>query len=520
MVHISEKTLESKRAKSTIPCYALLVRTRFAPSPTGFLHVGGLRTALYSYLLARQSKGQFLLRIEDTDQERSVAGASENILKTLRWAGMQPDEGVMMEGDAIVQKGPHGPYVQSERQAQNLYRKYADELVAKGHAYHCFCTSARLEEMRKAQEAHKQAPMYDRACLKLTKEEVERRVATGEPHVIRLKVPHERTIVFSDEIREKVQFLGHTIDDQVLLKSDGFPTYHLAHVVDDHLMEIDLVVRGEEWLSSLPKHLLLFEFLGWQPPKYAHVPLLLNADRTKLSKRQNAVAAEDYIAKGYLPEALLNFLAMLGWNPGSTKELFSMNELVDSFSLLRVQKAGAVFDTTKLDWLQGQWMRSLAPSDFAARILPLVTAAFPDAAKDKAFGAKAALIQERITFFAEAPAMLCYFYEEPKPTLELLANEKQKITPDLLPRALEKIETILHSTPEKEWNEERLLAGFKEATQDKTWKLGQLLWPLRAALTGKPFSPGAVEVTCALAREHGAKVVFDRIARARAALHP
>jgi nondiscriminating glutamyl-tRNA synthetase len=437
------------------------------------------------------------------------------MLQSLAWAGIHPDEGVMVKDGLIAQKGSYGPYIQSERQAQGLYKKYADELLQKGYAYRCFCTSERLAEMRAAQEARKQAPMYDRACLKLTPEEVERRVAAGEPHVIRMKIPHERTIAFDDNIRGTVSFQGHTVDDQVLLKSDGFPTYHLAHVVDDHLMEIDLVLRGEEWLSSLPKHLLLFEQLGWKPPQYAHAPLLLNKDRTKLSKRQNAVAVEDYIAKGYLPETMVNFLALLGWNPGTTQEMFSMEELVEAFSLERVQKAGAVFDTEKLDWLQGQWIRKISLGEFSDRIRPIVAEKFPAAMKDKRFDEKTALIRERITFFAEAPAMLRFFYEAPTPSKELLANAKQKVTPELLPRALEAVEKILRNVPEKEWKEETLLGAFKADVAKGEWKLGQLLWPLRVALTGEPYSPGAIEVACALAREGGVGEVFLRLERAK-----
>lgn len=488
------------------------MRTRFAPSPTGTLHVGGLRTALYSFLLARQTGGQFLLRIEDTDQAREVKGATENILHTLHWAGLEPDEGVLLEGGKVVQRGTAGPYVQSERVARGLYKSAVDTLVQAGHAYPCFCTPERLEEMRKQQEARKQAPMYDRTCLRLTPEEVQRRVQAGEPHVIRLRIPHERLITFHDEIRGDMRFQGHTVDDQVLLKSDGFPTYHLAHVVDDHAMNIDLVLRGEEWLSSLPKHLLLFEFLGWTPPKYAHVPLLLNKDRSKLSKRQNAVAAEEYIAKGYLPETLLNFLALLGWNPGTTQERFTMEELKNAFSLERVQKAGAVFDTEKLEWLQGQWMRSIPPAAFCDRILPLVVARFPAAGTDPHFQRKALLIQDRITFFAEVPSMLDFFYTEPAVTLSLLANEKQKVTAEQLPNILAAIESTLESISEKDWTEERLLAAFKEQVGKGAWKLGQLLWPLRASLTGKPFSPGATEVAAVLGREETLRRVRAAIA--------
>jgi glutamyl-tRNA synthetase len=475
------------------------MRTRFPPSPTGFLHIGGLRTALYSYLLAKQTKGEFLLRIEDTDQARSVPGAVENILESLEWAHIPPDEGVMLEKGVIVQKGTHGPYFQSER--LEIYKKYADELITNGHAYHCFCTSQRLEEMRKGQEARKQAPMYDRTCAKLSPDDIAQKLKEGIPHVIRMKIPHEKTITFHDDIRGLMSFQGHTVDDQVLLKSDGFPTYHLAHVVDDHLMEIDLVLRGEEWLSSLPKHLLLFEYLGWAPPRYAHVSLLLNKDRTKLSKRQSAVSVGEYITKGYLPEALLNFIALLGWNPGTTQELFTMDELITQFSLDRVQKAGAVFDTEKLDWLQGQWIRKIPKEDFTKRIQRIVSEKFPEALSDKNFAEKAALIQERITFFPEAAEMLKFFYAEPAASIELMANPKQKVAAEDLPQILETLTQILESIPEKEWNVARLEQDLRAEVGKGKWKLGQLLWPLRAALTGLPFSPGAFEVAAVLGKE-------------------
>lgn len=474
------------------------MRTRFPPSPTGFLHVGSLRTALYNHLLAQQTKGTFLIRIEDTDQARSVPGAVENFLHSLAWAGIVPDEGVVLDHGVIAEKGTRGPYFQSKR--LEIYKKYADELVAKGHAYPCFCTSQRLDEMRKAQEARKQAPMYDRLCCNLSAEEISAKLAEGLPHVIRLKVPHERMITFNDEIRGDMKFLGHTVDDQVLLKSDGFPTYHLAHVVDDHLMECDIVIRGEEWLSSLPKHIMLFEFLGWTPPKYAHVPLLLGKDRKKLSKRDGDVAVEQYIQKGYLPEAMVNFLALLGWNPGTTQEMFSMDELIEQFSMDRIQKAGAIFDLEKLDWLQGQWMRKMPLPEFAKRIRPLVADTSPAAASDDDFENKAKLIQERITFFHEAPEMLSFFYREPHASTELLANEKQKIQPDQLPKIFAVLEKILGDIADKDWNEATLFSTVKAAGEKEGLKLGQLMWPLRAALTGLPYSPGATEVAAALGK--------------------
>lgn len=475
------------------------MRTRFAPSPTGSLHVGGLRTALFSWLIAKQTEGKFLLRIEDTDQAREVAGAVDVILRGLQWAGLDPEEGVVMVKGNATQQGAHGPYKQSERLA--LYRPYVDQLIKDGHAYPCFCSPERLEQMRNDQQLRKQAPMYDRQCCNLSEDEVKRRIKAGENHVIRMRIPREQTITFNDDIRGDLSFQGHTIDDQVLLKSDGFPTYHLAHVVDDHLMEIDMVIRGEEWLSSLPKHLLLFRWLGWTPPRYAHVPLLLNKDKSKLSKRQNAVSVEEYMEKGYLPEAMLNFLAMLGWNSGTTQELFTLQELIQQFTIDRVQKAGAIFDTEKLDWLQGQWMRKLTTEEFVKRIKSQVEKSYPEAAGDRAFSKKAALIQERITFFHEAPDMLGFFYREPVVAIDLLASKKQKITEEDLPTYLTVLEEVLTAIPEKEWAEERILADVKTAITEKNLKLGQLLWPLRAALTGREYSPGAVEVAALLGKE-------------------
>lgn len=469
------------------------MRTRFAPSPTGFLHVGALRTALFAWLVAKQSKGTFTLRIEDTDQAREVPGATENIIRTLTLAGIPPDEGVMLTASGeLTEKGDYGPYHQSKRLA--MYRTHIDELLNNGSAYHCFCTSERLDDMRKKQQERKQAPMYDRHCADLPKDEAAKRVAAGEKHVIRMKVPHDQTVVYDDAIYGTLSFKGHTIDDQVLLKSDGFPTYHLAHVVDDHFMKTDLVIRGEEWLSSLPKHLILFKAFGWETPKYAHVPLLLNRDRTKLSKRQNDVAAEDYLKKGYLPEALLNFLAMLGWNPGTEQEIFSVAELVQAFSLERVQKSGAIFDLEKLDWLQGQWMRKIPLKEFADRILPIVAEKFPDATHDKKFLEKAALIQERITFFPEAPEMLGYFYEFPKPTMLLVASPKQKIEPHQVSAILDFLTKKLSTVSDTGWNRESIVSAIETSLPESGFKKGQVLWPLRAMLTGREYSPGAYEV--------------------------
>ena len=495
------------------------MRTRFAPSPTGFLHVGGLRTALMSYLLAKQTGGIFLLRIEDTDQAREVPGAVENILKALHWAGLEPTEGVLLDKDVAIERGAYGPYRQSQRLA--LYKKYAEQLLKDGSAYIAFDTVEELEQMRKDEQAHgNPSPAYNarvrmrmKNALTLPAAEVEQRLAAGEPYVVRMKVPEKlegkREVTFADDIRGDVTFQLGTIEDQIILKSDGFPTYHLAHVVDDHLMEIDLVIRGEEWLPSLPKHILLFSMLGWQPPRYAHVPLLLNKDKTKLSKRQNAVSVEDYIEKGYLPEVLINFLALLGWNPGTTQEMFSLQELTEAFSLDRVQKAGAIFDLEKLDWLQGQWIRKIPAKEFADRIRPLVEKAHPAAENDTSFERKAALIQERITFFKEAPDMLGFFYARPAVSKELLANKKQKVTPEALPTYLALLEDLLTTIPEEDFNEERILADVKTLIEEHELKLGQLLWPLRALLTGREYSPGALEVAAVLGKAETAARVQE-----------
>jgi glutamyl-tRNA synthetase len=497
------------------------VRTRFAPSPTGYLHVGSLRTALYAWLLAKQTKGEFLVRVEDTDKAREVPGSIEQMLNALKWAGIMPDEGVVLDNGVLAQRGNYGPYVQSERLER--YKAAADKLLAQGDAYYAFDTKEDLDAMRaREQAAGNPAPKYDasvrmrmRNSLTLPKEETEKLLANGTDYVIRLKMPEGETLAWDDAIRGNVSFHSRDVDDQVLLKGDGFPTYHLAHVVDDHEMKIDLVLRGEEWLSSTPKHLVLFEKLGYPVPQYAHVPLLLNSDRSKLSKRQGDVSVDEYSSKGYLPEALVNFVAFLGWNPGTTQEIFSLQELVESFSLERVQKGGAVFDLQKLDWLQGQWMRQLPEDEFAKRALNACEGKVSAAASDKNFLKKALLIRERITFFTEAPDMLGFFYERPTPDIGLMANPKQKVDAKDLPRYLGLLESILDLIPEDHWNDQRILADVKATVEKDGLKLGQLLWPLRAALTGRPFSPGAVEVAAVLGKAETMERVRVAIAAAK-----
>jgi len=326
------------------------VRVRFAPSPTGYLHVGGLRTALFNYLFARKHGGAFILRIEDTDQKRSIPGALEDLITTLTRTGLQHDEGPDIGGD-------YGPYIQSQR--IDIYKEYTQKLLVSGKAYYCFCDEERVARIREEQRKRKRPPMYDGRCRDLSEGEVADNLARGLPCVIRLRYPKEGKTVFDDIVRDRVAIDNSIVDDQILIKSDGFPTYHFASVVDDHLMKITHVIRGEEWLSSVPKHIFLYESFGWEPPVWVHLPLLLNSDRSKLSKRQGDVSVESYLEKGYLTEVLLNFIALLGWHSADNREIYSLGELEEVFSLERINKAGAVFDLEKLNWMGGTYIRQM-----------------------------------------------------------------------------------------------------------------------------------------------------------------
>lgn len=337
------------------------VRVRFAPSPTGYLHIGGLRTALYDFLFARHSKGTFILRIEDTDRSRYVEGAVENLIDSLKLLGIDIDEGPGVGGD-------FGPYVQSER--LEIYHREAARLLQSGHAYRCFCSSEILTQMREDQQHRGEFVKYDRRCLALSEAEIRAKLASQEPYVLRLKMPDNHVFSFDDLIRGNVEMDSAQSDDQVLVKSDGFPTYHLAAVVDDHYMQISHIIRGEEWLSSTPKHIWLYECLGWQIPQLVHLPLILNPDRSKLSKRMNDVSVESYLQKGYLKEALLNFVALLGWHGPDDRETYSLKELCEEFTLERVSKSGAVFDLAKLDWMNAWYLRNLPLDQVVDRSLP------------------------------------------------------------------------------------------------------------------------------------------------------
>lgn len=382
------------------------VRTRFAPSPTGFLHVGGLRTALYSFLFAKKNDGQFILRIEDTDQSRQVETAVENLISTLNWANLTYDEGPEKEG-------AFGPYIQSQRLP--IYQKHAKQLIEQDHAYYCFCSAERLEQVRQRKIAAKLPPAYDRQCRNLDPKITAERIANGEKFVIRMKVPLEGESTFTDLIRGVVNINYKNIDDQVLLKSDGFPTYHLAVVIDDHYMQISHVIRGEEWLSSTPKHLLLYAYFTWQAPQFAHIPLLLNPDKSKLSKRQGDVAVEDYIKKGFTQEALVNFIALLGWNPGTTREIFSLEDLIQEFSLDRVGKSGAIFNIEKLSWINHKWLTSYDPEKLLPLVLPYIAKNYPQVAAldTECLHNLIKLIQKDLITLSDCTRLLAFYFEKP-----------------------------------------------------------------------------------------------------------
>lgn len=461
------------------------MRVRFAPSPTGYLHVGGLRTALYDYLIAKKNKGEFLLRIEDTDQTRFVEGAVENIIRTLQLTGINYDEGPFKEKEV-------GPYVQSQR--LEIYRQYAEELVKNKHAYYCFCSKERLDNLRQTQQAAKQTPRYDKHCLQLSEEEVRTKIAAGEPYVIRLNVPLTGQVNFTDLVRSEIVVNLSEIDDQVLLKSDGFPTYHLAVVVDDHLMKITHVIRGEEWLISTPKHILLYRALNWETPVYAHLPLLLNPDKSKLSKRQADVAVEDYLKKGYLPEAIVNFVALLGWNAGNDQEFFTLEELVENFSLERVNKAGAVFDLAKLDWMNAHYLRTINIERLATLANPFfVEQGYKLDDKEK-FLRLLEVSRNRVTTLAELPNYATMFYAIPKieDEKQLSAEQAQKVLSGFAELVTEK---------EGKITDEELNSLMKKLEV----KGKNFYFPLMLALLGQTKGPELTNIVYVLGKEETLK---------------
>lgn len=521
-----------------------MVRTRFAPSPTGYLHIGGLRTALYNYLFAKKQQGTFVLRIEDTDQKRFIEGATEHLIETLKKVGLDYDEGTDKEGSC-------GPYIQSQR--TEIYRKYCQELVDKHAAYHCFCTPERLEEMRTIQAQQKKAPMYDRACLNLTPEQIDQKKTEGIPFVIRQLIPHNEKISFNDLIRGDVNFDTATIDDQVLMKSDNFPTYHLANVIDDHLMEITHVIRGEEWLPSTPKHLLLYRAFGWAPPNFAHIPLLLNKDKSKLSKRQGDVSVESYLEKGYSPEAILNFIALLGWHPGdgAEEEIFTLEDLIEKFSLERVHKAGAIFDLEKLNWFNFHWAKTKhfdLLEDLAEQLDPAFQMEtnqkgekvfkFTDQSKANEFSLKrgelllqkceknipSPFLQKRNLLLKalvtveekvlknpmDVTDQISFYFDQKPLNKDMIFNPKMKVTEEVGKQALSESLSALTILPAEKLDSTDIICRELIGLAEKLGlKNGQLLWPLRVALTHEQFSPGVFELIWALGKEESIKRISE-----------
>jgi len=475
------------------------VRVRFAPSPTGFLHVGGLRTALFNFLFAKSKNGKFILRIEDTDRNRFVEGTVDNLISTLEWLGLEYDEGAM-------KKGKFGPYVQSKR--LDIYQHYAEDLIKHKKAYRCFCTSERIQKLREEKQKNKLQIKYDKHCLKLSAEEIKDKLTSGQPYVVRLNVEPDQIIQVDDVIRGHIEFDSNTIDDQILLKSDGFPTYHLANVVDDHLMKITHVVRGEEWLPSTPKHVLLYDYFNWEKPAFVHLPLLLNPDKSKLSKRQGDVAVEDYRKKGYLKEALINFVALLGWNAGDDKEFYSLEELIQNFSLERVNKSGAVFNIEKLNWLNGEHLRHKSNDEILLLLRDeLSRSKYAENSYSDDYLLKVIKsMKERVLFVHEFITKSFYFFEEPTEYDEKIINKRwESDTTEYLKLLVEKYLAL--DNPAKEDYETVLQITVKELNIGA----GKLIHPLRLALSGIGVGPGIYDLLYILGKEEVIKRINNAL---------
>lgn len=469
------------------------VRTRFAPSPTGRMHVGNLRTALYAYLIAKHEGGDFLLRIEDTDQERYVEGAVDIIYHTLAETGLIHDEGPDKDGGC-------GPYVQSERQAAGIYMKYAKELVEKGKAYYCFCDKERLESL-KQEVAGKEIIVYDKHCLHLSKEEVEANLAAGKPFVIRQNTPTEGTTRFVDEIYGVIEVPNAELDDMILIKSDGYPTYNFANVVDDHLMGITHVVRGNEYLSSAPKYNLLYEAFGWDVPVYVHCPLITNEEHKKLSKRSGHSSYEDLIDQGFLTEAVVNYVALLGWCPTDNREIFSLPELVEAFDYHHMSKSPAVFDINKLKWMNGEYIKAMDFDKFYERALPILKETIH---RDLDLKKIAEMVKTRIEVFPDIKDLVDFFEAVPEYDSSMYVHKKMKTTEESSLTVLQEILPVLES--QEDYSNDALYETLVAFAKEKGYKNGYVLWPIRTALSGKQMTPaGATEILEVLGKEESIK---------------
>ena len=461
-----------------------MFRTRFAPSPTGYMHIGNLRTALYAYLIAKKAGGKFILRIEDTDQSRNVPEAVAAIYRGLALAGISYDEGPDKDGG-------FGPYVQSERLP--IYKTYAQKLLASGHAYYCFCGK---EDKPALEASNERVEGYRDPCRNLTPQEVEARFAEGLVPVVRQRIPLEGISSFDDHVYGHIAIENKQLDDQVLLKSDGFPTYNFANVVDDYLMEISHVIRGQEYLSSTPKYNLLYEAFGWQYPEYIHLPHIIREDGAKMSKRKGDPSFEDLVRMGFLPQAIVNYVALLGWNPGDEREFFLMEDLIEAFDMDRINKANAAFSIEKLRWLNAEHIRSLSPEAFHQIALPF----YPEGLKGFDLAKISQLIQIRTEILTDIPRLVGFLAELPEYSAELFENQKSKSTLESSRVVLEKTLPLLEKL--ENWSNEGLFEVLKAFAQEQGFKVGTVMWPIRAALSGQETSPGgATELAALLGKE-------------------
>ena len=475
------------------------IRTRFAPSPTGRMHVGNLRTALYAYLITKHEGGDFILRIEDTDQERYVEGAVDIIYRTMEKTGLIHDEGPDKDGG-------YGPYVQSERQAQGIYMKYARQLVDQGDAYYCFCQKEELESMKRV-VAGKEISIYDKRCLKLSKEEVQRRLDAGEPHVIRFNMPTEGTTTFHDVIYGDITVNNEELEDLILIKSDGYPTYNFANVVDDHLMGITHVVRGNEYLSSSPKYNRIYEAFGWDIPVYVHCPLITDETHAKLSKRSGHSSYEDLLDQGFVSEAIVNYVALLGWCPQDNREIFSLPELVEAFDYHHMSKSPAVFDLGKLKWMNGEYIKAMDFDKFYERAEGYIRKVIT---KDYDLKKIAALVKSRIEIFPDIAEQIDFFEAVPEYDTAMYCHKKMKTNEENSLEVLKEVLPLLEA--QEDYSNDALFALLKKYVDEKGVKVGYVMWPIRTAVSGKQSTPGgATEIMEILGKEESVKRIKDGI---------
>ena len=477
------------------------IRTRFAPSPTGRMHVGNLRTALYAYLIAKHEDGDFLLRIEDTDQERYVEGAVDIIYRTLQNTGLIHDEGPDKDGGV-------GPYVQSERQASGIYLKYAKQLIDEGKAYYCFCDKERLESLTQVVDG-KEISVYDKHCLHLDREEIERNLAEGKPYVIRQNNPNEGTTTFHDEIYGDITVDNSELDDMILIKSDGYPTYNFANGIDDHLMGITHVVRGNEYLSSSPKYNRLYDAFGWEVPVYVHCPLITDEEHKKLSKRSGHSSYEDLIEQGFVSEAVVNFVALLGWSPEDNQEIMSLDELIKKFDYRHMSKSPAVFDFTKLKWMNGEYIKAMDFDEFYKKAEPYIKEVI---SKDLDLKRIAQMVKTRIEIFPDIKDHIDFFEKLPDYDISMYTHKKMKTNEETSLKVLEDVLPLLEA--QEDYSNDALYAMLSKYVEREGVKNGYVMWPIRTALSGKQMTPGgATEIMEVLGKEESIRRIKDGISR-------